>query len=265
MKLHLLLFLTLFSVTVSAAEHYARFEPIERSTLKAAASGEVMEANRSLEGTLVQDGVIVRIDDRLDRQDLERSRKSLELVSRTLEITREMLPGLEESAKRQEGNYQRMKRLSTASVAQKDQAFYAMVSARNQYLSTLEKENSLQQQLLDLKQKIATLEDRIAKKNLRVRGRYLYKLMVRQGEYANPGTPLAVVDDLSRGKLVIYLSPEEIEALKRGKIWIDGKETDLRPSKIWKLSDEKYISSYRTEIVLEPKYPFSSLHKVEIQ
>ena len=265
MKLHLLLFLALFSATLSAAEHYARFEPVEVTTLKAAASGEILKADLSAEGTLVKAGEIVRIDDRLDRLDLNRSRRSLELIAKTLDLTRRMLPGLKESARRQELYYQRMQKLSTASQTQKDQAYYGMVNARNQYLSTLENEINLQKQLLDLQQKISSLEDRIAKKSIRLENRYLYKLMVRSGEYASPGMALAVVDDLSRGKLVVYLSPEELKSLEKKKIWIDGKATDLSFDKIWKVTDEKYISSYRAEIVMEPTFPFSSLHKVEIK
>ncbi|WP_456457681.1 hypothetical protein [Nitratifractor sp.] len=265
MKLYPLLFISLSCITLSAAEHYARFEPYERATIKAAAAGEILEANLSAEGHRVDDGVIVRIDDRLDRLDLNRSKASLKLIARTLDLTRQMLPGLKESADRQERYSQRMSKLSTASQTQKDQAYLAAVNARNQYLSTLEKESTLQGQLLDLQQKISLLEDRIAKKNVRLKGRYLYRLDVRRGEYASPGMPLAIADDLRRGKLVVYLSPEEIEGIERKKIWIDGKATDLRFAKIWKVSDEKYLSSYRAEIVLPPRFTFSSLHKVELK
>jgi len=261
----MILSLLSLSFPLFAAEHYARFEPVERTTLKAAVSGEILEADLKAEGRMVHHETVIRIDDRLDRLDLNRTRTSLSLVEKTLNLTRQMLPGLKESARRQEAYYERMQKLSTASQTQKDQAYYGAVNARNQYLSTLEKEVNLQSQLLDLKQKIATLEDRIAKKNIRPEGRYLYKLMVRSGEYAAPGTPLAIVDDLSRGKLVVYLSSEELKELERGKIWIDGKATDLKFDKIWRVTDEKYISSYRAEIVLESKFPFSTLHKVEIK
>jgi hypothetical protein len=92
--------------------------------------------------------------------------------------------------------------------------------------------------------------------------------MVRKGEYASIGLPLAVVDDLSRAKLVLYLSPEEVAAVESGKarIFVGGKVSDAGFSKIWKETDEKYISSYRAELpVVAGKYPFSSLVKVEIR
>ena len=261
----LLLIATLYSL---AGEHYARVEPWERVTLKAAAAGTILEANASLEGRTVAEGRIIHIDDRIDRKELESTRHSRDLIARTLELTRQIIPGLKESWRRQKGYYMRMKKLMTASQTQKDQAYQAMVSAENQYLSTQEKALNLEKTLLDLDNQIATLEDRISKKNIRLKNRYLYKLMVRKGEYATMGMPLATVDDLSRGKLVLYLSPEEVAAVKSGqaRIFVGGKASDVGFSKIWKETDEKYISSYRAELpVAAGKYPFSSLVKVEIR
>ncbi|WP_456392629.1 hypothetical protein [Nitratifractor sp.] len=255
------------SLSLLAGEHYARVEPWERVTLKAAASGTILEANTSLEGKMIDRARVIRIDDRIDRQELESARRSRELIAQTLELTRKMLPGLRESWKRQAGYFKRMSTLSTASQTQKDQAYQAMVSAENQYLSTKEKALNLEKSLLDLDNRIATLADRIAKKNVTLTNRYLYKLMVRAGEYATPGLPLAVVDDLSRAKLVLYLAPDELApAREGGHLWIEGKKSDLAFSKIWRVTDEKYLSSYRAEIELPAgRYPFSSLVKVEIR
>lgn len=266
MKLHILLLFAFFNTTLFAAEHYARVEPIERATIKAAAAGQVLEADLSMEGRLVKDAVVVHLDDRLDRKDLEHSRRTLELLRSNLNLTREMLPGLKESWKRQEGYFRRLKDLSTASQTQKDQAYQAMVTAQNQYLSTRQQAINLQRSILEMEQKIATLEDRIAKKNLRLKNRYLYRLMVRPGEFAGIGTPLAMVDDLSRAKLVLYLSADEIRGLSRSTLWLNGKKSDLRFSKIWKETDDTHLSSYRAEIELPAGlYPFSSLVKVELK
>jgi multidrug resistance efflux pump len=264
----LLLLSTFLSIFSFAGEHYARVEPWERVTLKAAASGTILEANASLEGRTVTNARVIHIDDRLDRKELENTRRSRKLVAGTLELTRQMIPGLEESWKRQKGYYERMRKLTTASQTQKDQAYQTMVGAENQWLSTKEKALNLEKSLLDLDYKIAMLEDRIAKKNIRLTNRYLYKLMVRAGEYASPGMALAVVDDLSRAKLVLYLSPEEVARVRSGKakLIIGGKPAEANFSKIWKETDEKYISSYRAELPIPAgRYPFSSLVKVEVR
>ena len=264
--LRLLSLLLFGAVALFAAEHYARVEPWERSTIKAAAAGQVLEANLSLEGTLVKDARVVHLDDRLDRKDLSNAEASEKIVQQTLELTRQMLPGLQESARRQKGYFERISKLSTASQTQKDQAYQAMVAAQNQYLSTKEKALSLRQNLLDLEYKIAMLEDRIAKKNLRLKNRYLYRLLVRSGEFAGVGTPLAIVDDLSRQRLTIYLSSEEIKRLPKLHIYLDGKIYKGGFDRIWRESDDKYLSSYRAELWLPAgKFPLSRLVKVELK
>ena len=262
----LLLTVILMTFGLFAGEHYARVEPIERATVKAAVAGEVLEANLSLEGRQVSNAVVVQLDDRLDRKDLDHSRLTLKLLQNNLKLTREMLPGLEGSWKRQAGYFRRLKDLATASQTQKDQAYQAMVAAQNQYLSTRQQAINLQRSILEIEQKIAALEDRIAKKSLRLKNRYLYRLLVRRGEFAGIGTPLAIVDDLSRARLVIYLSADERKNLDRLKLWLNGKKSDLKFSKIWKETDDTYLSSYRAEIVLPAGlYPFSSLVKVELK
>ncbi|WP_148224976.1 hypothetical protein [Nitratifractor salsuginis] len=241
-------------------------EPWDRATIKAAAPGEVLEANRALEGKLIEDARIIHIDDRLDRLDLEHSRETLKLLRQNLELTQKMLPGLKGSFQRQQGYFQRLNKLSTASQTQKDQAYQAMVAAQNQWLSTRQQVINLRRSILEMEQKVATLQDRIAKKNIRFKNRYLYRLLVRPGEYAGIGTPLAIVDDLSRARLVIYLAEDEVKALPKLRLWINGKPSDLRPYKVWKETDEKYLSSYRAEIeVPAGRYPFSSLVKVELK
>jgi len=255
-----------FSTLLIAAEHYARVEPVERTTIKASAAGQVLEADLSLEGRMVRDALVVRLDDRLDRKDLEHSRQTLTLLRKNLELTRKMLPGLEGTWRRQEGYFHRLKDLATASQTQKDQAYQAMVAAQNQYLSTRQQVLNLQRSILEMEQKIATLEDRIAKKNLRLNNRYLYRLMVRKGEFAGIGTPLAMVDDLSRAKLVVYLSADELGNLDKLNLWLNGKKSELKFSKIWRETDETHLSSYRAEIELPAGlYPFSSLVKVELK
>jgi len=77
--------------------------------------------------------------------------------------------------------------------------------------------------------------------------------------------PIADVSDISRAKLIIYLSEDELKNIDTKKIYLNGKETNLKFSKIWKIADKIYISSYRAEIELEPKERFSKLVKVEVK
>jgi hypothetical protein len=139
-------------------------------------------------------------------------------------------------------------------------------NTQNQYFSTQEKIDSLKKQQLDLKYEIARLKDNIAKKNIKVHHKFLYKLLVHKGDFVNMGTPLAQVQELTKGKLVLFLEAEELKDIKAKTIYIDDKPTKLKISKIWKVTDEKFISSYRTEIIINhPKDNFSKLLKVEFK
>ena len=159
-----------------------------------------------------------------------------------------------------------MSKLPTASNVQKDNAYSSYASAKTQYLSTKEKILNLQKQILDMKFKVAQLKDSIAKKSIVLENKYLYKLMVRKGDFVAPGTPLAQVEDASRAKLVVFLEPEELEHLDQKVVYLDGIRTEYKVAKVWSMTDEKFISSYRAEIYIPaPKNSFSKLVKVEIK
>ncbi len=249
-----------------AKVHYAKVEPYDRSVLKASVSGLVTEAVQRLEGSVVEGKRIVHLDDALEIKDLNATQKSIALLEETLRIDRQMAALLEKSSQRQEGYFHRLEKLPTASQTQKDSAFSAYVSVKNQYLATKEKITVLQRQLIDMQYKAARLKDTIAKKSLVLHHRYLYRLMVRKGDFVAPGTPLATVDDMTRAKLVLYLSPEEAAHVSQERVFLNDKATSYRVTKVWRVADEKYISSYRAEIYIDaPKTSFSQLVKVELK
>jgi len=235
MKLFLLL---LAPLLLFGKVHYAKVEPYESITLKSAVSALVMDVDLDAEGSIVDQKRVIYLDDRLDKINLEISKKNLLTLGETL--------------KRQESYFQRLDKLKTTSEAQKDNAFYSFSTTKTQYL--------------DLEFKIAQLEDSISKKSIILDNKYLYKLMVRKGDYVNPGTALAQVNDASRAKLVLFLEPEEIEGITQKSIYLNGQKTGYKIDKIWRVADEKFISSYKAEIYIPaPKGLFSNLLKVEIK
>lgn len=252
-------------VFIFAKVHYAKVEPLERTTIKSSVSGAIVSVDLSSEGMFVGEGVVIQIDDAIDKINLKTSKESLSLFSQTLEINSEVLEGLEETYKIKKDYFKRVNSLATSTKTQKDNAYSSLIAAKNQMLGTKEKVINLKKQILDIEYKVDMLEDTIAKKSVRFAGRYLYKLMVRAGEFANPGMPLAIADDLSQAKLVIYLDRDELVGIEGKKVYIDGSEDGIEISRIWKEADEKFISSYRAEIIIEPKYPFSSLLKIEVK
>ena len=261
-RVFLLLFV--FSISIFASEHFAKLEPISTVIIKAEANGEVVVANSNLEGKVVDD-LIVKIDDNLDKLDLKNSKNSLKLLEDMIKLNKEILPLLKKSVNMKRNLYQKVTPLSSSSISQKESLYSAFVNAKSQYSSTLEKILNLENQVISLKQKIATLEDRIKKKSIIIDNKYLYSLDVKPREYVNIGMRVATIQDLSKAKLVIYLSEDELKDIDKKRIYINGKKTDLKFAKIWKVADKKYISSYRAEIILKPFDRFSKLVKIEVK
>lgn len=235
MKILLLLFTPLF---IFAKVHYAKVEPYESVILKSAVSALVMDVDLEAEGSVVDQKRVIYLDDRLDKINLKTSNENLLILHETL--------------KRQESYFQRIDKLKTASMTQKDNAFYSFASAKTQYL--------------DMQYKIAQLEDSIEKKSIVLHHMYLYEIMVRKGDYVAPGSPLARVVDMSRAKLVLFLEPAELEQIGQKTVYLNGEKTEYKVDKVWRVADEKFISSYRAEIyITAPKGSFSKLMKVEIK
>ncbi|MDQ7047084.1 MAG: hypothetical protein Q9M39_05505 [Sulfurovum sp.] len=235
MKLFLLLCTPLL---LFAKVHYAKVEAYESIVLKSAVSALVMDVDLESEGSLVHDKRVIYLDDRLDKINLKTSNAKLEILHETL--------------KRKKSYFQRINKLITASNTQKDNAFYSFVSAKNNYL--------------DMEYKVAQLKDSIEKKSIILKNKYMYKMIVRKGDFVNLGSPLLQIADISKAKLVLFLEPEELTGLEEKSIYLDGEKTAYKVDKVWKVADEKFISSYRAEIYIPaPKGLFSKLMKVEIK
>ena len=258
--------LTILALLCQAREHYARLEPYQTYVIKAAAAGQVLKAHDEVEGRIAGDGVVVQIDDRVDRAQREALAVTLKSLKKTLALTKEMAANERKVYAKDLRYYERIKNLKTKSQTEKDRVFATMMTSRNQLLSLEEKVASLQRQIADTKYQMTMLDDRIGKKAVRAQGLYIYKVAVRRGDYVNPGVLLLKAMDTSKGRLVIYLDGDEMENLKSKRIYIDGKATDLTFEKVLKVADETHISSYRAEIVVpKPGVFFSRLVKVEVK
>jgi len=263
MKIALLL---LTPLLIFAKVHYAKVEPYDSVVLKSAVSGLVVEVDLAAEGTLVDGKRVIHIDDALDKINLKDTKESTKLLEQMLGINQEIASSLSGTVKRQEGYFKRISKLATASKTQKDNAYSAFTSAKTQYLTTKEKIVSLQKQIIDMKYKVSMLEDTLYKKSIIPEKKYLYKLMVRKGDYVAPGTPMAEIQDASRAKLVLFLEPEELTDIEKKTVFINNKRTAYKVDKVWRVADEKFISSYRAEIYIPaPESTFSKLLKVEIK
>ena len=254
-------FLTVASL--HAAVYYAKVEPKETYTIKAATSGVVKASALEYEGKLIKNHTIVQLDDDLNKVELVRSNQKLASLKAMLQATKDNIANLEEVAGVKQSQYDRIKDLATKSQVAKEAELVALLNAQNQIISAKSSMHNLESQITDLTYKIESLQDTIAKKQVLVEEGLLYTLHVKPDDFVNMGATLAEVYDISEGKLTIFLSADDAQFVEEKRLYLDDVATDIKPSVIWPVADKENISSYRTEIYIPAPSRFSKLVKVE--
>jgi len=256
--------LLIFSQLLSASTYYSKAEPFRSYTIKSNVTGKVITANEKFEGR-VSDSTIVTIDSKIDKIELAQLKRKWKIIEDSFKLTRISYENMSEILKIKRENYQRVSKLKTKSQLEKDREFYDLISSENSYLSLREKALSYKIQLQDISLRIEQIEKSIKDKIISGDGLFIEKLLVNRGDFVTMGTPILKAQDLSKAKLTIFLKKEDLKNIESRKIYIDGIETDSKFDKIWQVSDENYISSYRAEIIIKSPTQFSKLLKVELK
>jgi len=261
------LFLSLMiSQALLASAYFAKAEPVDTFTLKAAVSGQVVKVDERKEGKTSDGSVLIMIDDKVDSINLSASKEKLAFLQSNIALAKQSVANSLKASRIDKQNYQRVKNLSSYSKVQKDTKLLASINASNAYIQAKTNLENLKTQKADLTVKIATLEDSIAKKNISVRkGLYIYKLYPNVGDFVSMGSPLLDTADISHARLTIYVTKEDLAGIENKKIYIDDKVTAYKIDKLWSIADSQNISAYKTEIVIDKPAIFSKLMKVEFK
>ncbi len=229
--------LVLFSSLSFASEYYAKLNPIYTYNVKSSVSGKVVYVNNEIESKVATNSTIIKIDSTIDSVDLKQSETKLKNLNETLKI--------------QKGILKSYQKVSSKSKFDKD----------NQKITIL----NIASTISDLETKIATLKDQIAKKTLVEKSTYIYNIAVEVGDYVTPGVLLYNSMDLSAGKIEIFIPISSAGDIKNKTIYLDGKATDLKISKLYDIADSTHISSYKCEIIVPSPKQFSTLVKIEFK
>lgn len=249
-----------------ATEYYAKAEPVERYALKAAITGEVINVAVEKEGKISDGTLLIMIDDKVNRLDLEASKKKLLYLQNNIRLAKQSVSNSYKAMQIAKSNYDKVKNLHSYTKVQKDAKLLSAISSTNSYIQTKTNLESLQTQLEDLKLRIATLEDTIAKKNIAIpKGHYIYKLYPTVGDFVTMGAPLVDSADISQARLTVFVTKDDLEGIEKKKIYIDDKETDYKIDKLWRIADSQNISAYKVEIIIDKPKLFSTLKKVEFR
>ncbi len=261
---NILLWMTLL-YTLMASDYYSKAEPFRRYTLQSNVSGLVMKSDEALEGKQLGNEAFIVIDDELDQKELAYLKEKKLNLQKSLELNGKMEKNLSVMIRKKSENYERIKDLPVKSNIEKDKEFFDLSSTQNQQLSSLEKIETIASQLSDTSFRLEQLKRSLKDKHIRAEKMVLYKLYVTEGQVVAPGMNLAEVADVSKAKLTVFLNSDELKGIEKKKIYLNDQETDYKIDKIWPLSDEEHISSYKTEILITAPKQFSTLYKIEFK
>lgn len=233
-----ILFICLLLLNISFAnEYYAKLEPFQSYKVKSSVSGKVIYTNDEIEGKFSNNSLVVQLDSKINEIDLEQSRNKLKYINEMIEI--------------ESNNYERLKKVSSKSVFEKDAQKLKVVN--------------LQSTKADMIIKIENLKDTIENKKLVEKSNYIYNIAVKKGDYVNPGTLLYEAKDLSKGKLEFFVPISLINTIKNKDIYLDGLKSDIKINKIYDIADSSHISSYKVELIVNNANTFSRLVKIEFK
>jgi len=257
--------LAALSYTLLANSYYAKVQPYEIRDISANTAGRVEIVNYDMLGKTLSKKPYVVLDDALERNELKLLKFKLEYLRSTLKQTQKILENQKEVFEKKKKNYQSVLKMSMKSQVEKDREFYNLKASEDSYLNTKNSIDNLKLKIEDLKQRKFFLEKTIKDKHFSAKGFTLYNLFVKPKQFVAMGMKVAQVADESKARLVIYLDREDLQNYKQKVIYIDGKKTSYKLSRVRNITDNVNISKYKAEIIIQPTKIFSNLVHVELK
>jgi len=254
----------MFSIAFSKV-YYSKIEPYEIRNISSNISGLVLYIQEDMIGKKLTDKAYIRIDSELDEKELKFIEDKLGYLGEMLVANEDVLINLDRSLYKKQENYNKIKFLKIKSVVEKDNSFYDLVATENQLLSTQKDIQNLKVQISDLNLRMAQLKRSVSDKYVTADGFELYSILVKPGQVVGISTPLAQVADTSKAKLTIYLDEEDALNAQSQIIYIDGKKTQYKISRLLNIADSKNISKYMAQIIIKSPKLFSKLAKIELK
>ena len=260
------LFMIVFMYSALFAKvYYAKVEPFELRNISSNVSGLVLYADEGLVGKKLSNKPYIKIDSILNIQELGYVQEKIKYTRNTVQVNEKILLNLTDLLERKRDNYEKVSALKFKSKVEKDREFNDLISSENLYLGTKKEIQNLKIQITDLKLREAQLKRNINDKNLVAPNFILYEMLVKPGKVVSMGTPLATVADISNAKLTIYLDEVDVKNSNNKIIYIDGKKTNYKVSRMLNIADSKNISKYMAQIIIKSPKLFSKLVKVELR
>jgi hypothetical protein len=217
--------LSLLSPLVLFAQSYmGKVEPYEAYTLYAQTSGEISYVDKTDE-TKVVSKLLIKLDDSLEREQLKLYKEQLTFYTEKLQLF--------------EKNYQKFLKISGKSQYDKDEKYYDVLD--------------LKVTIANLKLSISEIEDTIKKKSLHIKDKYIKEIKIDAHDYVSIGSELATTYDISKSKIIVYVSGEDYVDIQNKQVMINGKENIAQIEKVDKTVDESYVSAHKVTLISDDK------------
>jgi multidrug resistance efflux pump len=231
MKKNILLLLT--PVFLFAQTYMTKVEPYEQLTIYAQSSGQIVKLDKADETKTVSK-MLIKIDDSLEKMQLKLYENQLNLYLEKLKIL--------------QNSYNRYIKIKGKSQADKEDKYYELINLK----ITID----------SLKLSINELKNTIKKKSIYVNDLYIKEFLVNNGDYISAGTKLATAFNLTKSKLIVYISKDDYKDIKDKRVLINKKENIATIEKIDKTIDDTYVSAHKVTLVLDNKN-FGEVMQVE--
>ncbi|MGP2658052.1 hypothetical protein ACOJTA_13530 [Malaciobacter sp. WC5094] len=234
---------TLLSFTsLLAKEYMAQIKPYEMYEIKSQTSGIVKFVNKDLESKYIKNKeLLIKIDTKDEEIELAKQKSSYSIQKEIVKI--------------KEQNYKAKNRIKQLSLYDKNTEKLSFLESKKELTTTT--------------QTIKKLQNDMDKKTFDVQNRYVNTIFVQKDEYINIGDKLFNSYDISKLKITLFLSKNEIDTLESKSLYINSKKSNFKVYKVHKIKDENKISRYKVVFTKTNKnknnYFFDKVVKAELK
>jgi len=261
----ILFYFIITSILLHAEVYYSKIEPYKLKNITSSVTGEVLRVDENMLGKKLSSKPFIVIDAEVDNAELVDVESKLKDMRSMLQLNEATVKNLEAVVQKKRANYKKTQALTIKSRIDKDKEFYDLIASENSLNATQKEIYSLKNSIADLELRRIQLQKSIRDKKVRQKGFVLYSIAVKEGQVVNIATPLATVADTSKALLTIYVDADELKNIKNKSVYIDGKKTTYKVSRVSKIADSINISKYRVQIIVDPPKIFSKLVKIELK
>ena len=238
----LLLLSFIITSTLFSKEYMTQIKPYKSYEIKSEVAGIVNFVDVSKEAQFVhKKTLLVQLNTTDENIDLKAQKKLLQSQNEIIQI--------------KEKNYKAKNRIKQLSQYDKNSEKLSYLESKKEHINT--------------QKTIQTLKNSIHKKSFFVDKKYIGKIAVNPSEYVNVSDKVFDMYDISKLKITLYLTKNEIQDLEQQTLYINGQKSDFKVYKIYKIKDSVKVSRYKVEFTKNNpdinNYFFDEVVKAELK